>query len=393
LIVSDDHGATWSSFATLPPALASDTVTALLDRPGWLCAAGNLSVACSADAGATWTTVHTVHSPTARVEAIALWPDDAPERLLVSDTLGLYRYDGAETQLRDTTTPTWPLLATADDGTVFGVDVTGQLYTSADGGDTFVASAVTLPTQTRAMVPRPDFAAHPDLFLGTLDGTFVVRGDTVERYANLQRVDDGAQFVLCEACTSVDDAAAVLGQHSELAVNSWIEGNLRGTRLALIGAAPAGAVVRVTVDEVEQGSFTVDPSEDITGELWSADGWTDGWHRVRVRVDVGTVDVDALEARGPSAELDHDATGDTGDTAADTASDTGVDTGGDTGTDTDDTASDSGSDTSGDPSQDTAADTGRPKPDVDCGCGTTGRGAGWAAVLLGLLGLRRRRAG
>lgn len=309
-------------------------------------------VACTQDRGGAWAASFGDDAG-ARGPAATFWPPEHPTRILWADAGGVHGSDDALATawtVEPTGDDTVLQLQVADDGTAFLVTTAGEVWRSGDGGETWDDLSLRVPAWAHVMAPRPDFADHPDLLVGTHDGLFHLgdaTGDpTLARWARWQRADDHSGYALCADCpASHADPAAGLDSARAVPAGATLTATLRGTHLRVLGVPVDGGAADLSVDGVSYGALA-ERGLNVLAEVDLADGW----HEVRVDGRSGDgVWLDALEMTGPGDVLTvADGTGAHGD-----------------------------------------------HPESGCGCASTGAGgaAGWLSVGWACVGwlVRRRR--
>lgn len=300
---SSDGGTTWRNVYALPISFDVYPTRHVLDLPGLICAMHDADVACSTDNLGTWVDVFTPSVGT--MHAMAAVPKDAPTRLIVSDSSGLWVADIGTwefTQVYTAGTTDVRRLAVADDGTVLAGDQAGHLLQSTDSGLTWSDTGATLPSQFHALEPRPGFARWGQVLAGGLAGTWMLGTDgSSTRFMNWQRVDDDTNYVTCEGCTVIADDEAALSGASTLASGDTYQVRVRGKRLRVLGKATSRSTVNVTVDGTSVYAGTV--SRSTYGQLLSVHGLSDDWHVVQLTT-TGSVDIDATESSGADLPAD-----------------------------------------------------------------------------------------
>jgi hypothetical protein len=138
--------------------------------------------------------------------AVNAGPRDAPTRLLLGTSSELYLSEDDGVSWAPVLSVEPPQLFTkaqvADDGTCLAVTTVGRVYIARDGV-TWTDLGIQLPSLVHDARVRPDFAEHPELLVATHDGVYVVRATEpveVERWGNVQRVDNLSAFLHCETC-------------------------------------------------------------------------------------------------------------------------------------------------------------------------------------------------
>lgn len=347
--VSRDGGVTWADVAGLDAGVEWDN---FIDTTERLCVTGDDQLVCSADSGATWTTVR---DGGGRVIAIVEVGDVA---LVSVEEEGVYRVAGGESTLvRDGVDDPVFTLSRADDDTLFATTRGARVLRSEDAGVSWADLGVTLTAAVPAVALRANFAAHPDVLLASYDGGWLLQvadpasEPPLERFGRYERVDNSSGFMQAEGTTTVQDREAALGSCAALAPSSTLFTLVRGTRVRVLGRAGGSSQAAVLLDGVEQAVVGGEVVDSAQGVVWDSGELADGWHHVELVGRVGEdLCVDGIEATAPGAALDLSL--DSGDTA----------------------------------------DTGS-EPRTRCGCGGE---SGSAAGLLGLGALalgRRRRVG
>ncbi len=380
---SDDQGETWSGVPGLK-VVGDAVITGLVDRPGMVLAytgdrdhVNPQSVYLSAD-GDTFTFAVEVAEG---IDDAALWPRDAPRRAVLVGDGGIDLGEGG----------VWwrPILPeavglrrviVADDGTLIASTRTQRLWSSADGGESWVDLGVSLPSQIEALMAHPDFATSPEVVAMTPGGAFRVTLDgDLDRWIGMQQPDDMGHYA--EFVRYVPDGGdvptegAALGSVHVLGAGSTATVWLRGRRFELTGAVVGTAVLQVYVDGVLADQQTV-ADLPLPSVLLTGDGFDDREHEVQlVVIDGSEVLLDYARAWSDAVALSWTAPADTGTT-------------------------DSGTDTAGGPPEDTdgdRVDTATGKATAGCGCATGSAPSGAGLVALGLVWAwgqsRRPRAG
>ncbi|MBV1852682.1 S8 family serine peptidase [Catellatospora sp. NEAU-YM18] len=241
--LTKDHGATWTQLNRLPVGRAAGLGTVVLDSANadrWWYAVNDPGtgghVLRTTDAGRTWTTLNL---PTGYVTALV-----ADERTRVLVAL-----------------------------------VSGAMYTSTDGGDTWNATATGLPGEAQYAVIGGD-----DLYLGTYDGVWKLAGITSGTPGEAAQVYTGTGFVAGIAADSGVVAALVWGvgvvgshdggQHwSTLYSRSFGLTGLRATGGELYAATYDGEGL-VGADHGRTWTATALPTRDAA--VYDYDRWADG---------------------------------------------------------------------------------------------------------------------
>jgi len=308
--VSRDGGATWADVDGLDAAVEWDN---FIDTTVRLCVTGDDQLLCSADSGATWSTVREAG---ARVIAIVEVGDVA---LISVEDEGVYRVaDGESTLVRDGVDDPVFTLSRADDDTLFSTTRGARVLRSDDEGASWVDLGVELTAAVPAVALRADFAAHPDVLLASYDGGWLIHDGepTAERFGRYERVDNSSGFMQAEGTTTTPDREAALGSCAVVPPAGTLFTLVRGTRVRVLGRAGGSSQVAVLLGGVEQDVVGGEVVDSAQGAVWDSGPVEDGWHHVELVGRVGEdLCVDGIEATAPGATLDVTLdTGDTGDT-------------------------------------------------------------------------------
>ncbi|MFZ5481614.1 MAG: hypothetical protein ACOZNI_32930 [Myxococcota bacterium] len=341
-----DGGATWLPLDGLAEALAGSVPQGTGLYEGRPCVTGSLPprLVCE-DADGAWQTLHVGTSGSATD------PFEVDGRLVFGEDAGVRASDdgGASWTLVEVA-PGDPVvtMAMAETGRLFLATRSALLMYSDDAGSTWDTLGDRLPARVYVLAPRPGYAVHPDLLVGTHDGTFLARGTVAPtRWAAYQRLDAQGALLSCSGCPeSLADADASMDGLQPLEPLDTLSGWVRGARIRVLGESTGVAELRVDGDVEAPIGY----SDDVLADVEVAAGW----HFVEiVGVEDGVL-IDAIEGFGDGALLELD--------------EEPIDT--------------------GDPWPD-PADTGSPPPGFrDCGCGRGGA----ALVLLPLSVVWRRKA-
>lgn len=308
--VSRDGGVTWADVGGLDAGVEWDN---FIDTTERLCVTGDDQLVCSADSGATWSTVREAGG---RVIAIVEVGDVA---LVSVEDEGVYRVAGGESTLvRDGVDDPVFTLSRADDDTLFATTRGARVLRSDDAGVSWTDLGVTLTAAVPAMALRANFAVNPDVLLASYDGGWLIHdgGATAERFGRYERVDNSSGFMQADGTTTVQDREAALGSCALLPPASTLFTLVRGTRVRVLGRAGGSSQAAVVLDGVEQAVLGGDVIDSAQGVVWDSGEIGDGWHHVELVARVGEdLCVDGIEATAPGATLDGFAdTGDSGDT-------------------------------------------------------------------------------
>lgn len=317
-----DGGSTWTELTDLRATLAGARAIGAVD---WtdadgidlLCVMGQdpVTVACSEDGGATWDAWYT--STTVEADDMVAWPDPVAPRLLFLDDDGLHwTEDGGLSWTTDAPLGDDALvaLAVAPDGALFAASASGWLLRSDDGGDTWVDLALRSTGHVYQIAPRPDYADHDDVLLATHDGLYALRdasgaAPTLERWADLRRVDDRAEYWTCDGCgASVSDATAGMDSLTPLSSGAEVRLWLRGDTVRVWGTSDGTGGATLAVDGVAVASFgsAVASAVDVLAEVG---GLGDTVHEVVLTGSgSGGLYLDAVEAETAWDPLDLGAT-------------------------------------------------------------------------------------
>lgn len=277
---SDDHGDTWDPVSGLDASLVWDNFFAY---PGRVCGQSSLVMACSTDAGQTWTTERDGEP---RVQSLV-----GGDGTVVYATAeeGIWTgLDGADPALVwDGSDDAILTLALADDArTAFAVTRGAHILKSDDRGLTWVDLGFELPASAAAIATRPGFSAHPDLLVASYDGGWLVNGGGLRRFARYQRLDDSGGFVTTEGGVTEASPVSALGNCTSVRPAATLSGSVRGTRVRLLGQAGGQSQVLVTIDGAAVATIGA-VSTQAQGELLAVDGLVDDWHRVDIEGLVG----------------------------------------------------------------------------------------------------------
>ena len=196
------------------------------------------------------------------------------------------------------------LLVEADDGTLLLSTRSGRLLRSADGGDTWVDPGDRIPAMASILTPRPAFAAHPDVLIGTRAGVWLwSEGAAPARWAPFQRLDNTSGFWdRTDPPAPIVDTEAAMDSVQGIPEGTTFAAWVRGDRLDVIGRGDPDGGVIVSVDGATVAQSLGDAPPGIA-VLVTVDGLTDAWHRLELR-GVGTgILLDAVEIRGEGASL------------------------------------------------------------------------------------------
>jgi hypothetical protein len=189
-------------------------------------------------------------------------------------------------------------LHAADDHTLVLGTLGGRFYWSPDGGESWQDAGVQLNAPALAMASAPDFAARPEVLVGSFDGTFLLRlGEvpTLERWGGLERVDDRVLVEDCTLCRPLrSDAAAPVGTLLPLGQEGVLTVQVRGSRLEVYGQIEGFGQATVWVDGVEVGVIS-GAADDAVVSLFEVEGLAPGWHELRLVASVEGVLVDAVD--------------------------------------------------------------------------------------------------
>ncbi len=269
---SPDGGVSWAPVAGLG---LTETVGAFTRTPTRICAIAAGNVACSTDDGGTWTTVYAGASTVKGVAELS------SGRLIVATVdEGVYTVDNCvPTLVYDGSADPVVAVTTTDDDTVFAATRSGRLLKSVDQAASFTDVGVQLTAAVSELAARPDFAAHPDLVLGTYDGAWLLSGDTLARFGRYERLDDHSGFLTVDGTRARSDSDAAIGTCTPLPAGATVTGSVRGTVVRVWGRSDGSGDVSVTVDGTAIGSFGEKVKKQ--GSLLLESGTlTDAWHDV-----------------------------------------------------------------------------------------------------------------
>lgn len=309
---SDDEGESWSPVSGLDAHLGSSVPRDLLpyvhegleglllvaDQPARLLhSEGDLSFWTSLFEGGD--------SPAA---GAAAWPPGEALRVLFASQADglLLSEDYGETWFSIDGAPEGVprQLVMADDGTLFLLLRSGDLYRSSDGGLEWTALGAPFASATQDLVPAPRFQSTGTLLAGTHDGVFLSTdlGGTWAQLPRFQRLEDDGYNLECEPgpvsggcgdaplrCEPYQDAQAGLGSGILARPGDRIRLTLQATSLRLLGAQPGDGWIQIWVDGERWDTVW---AEDLRIE-----DLPEGWKDIEFEVIGGApVHVDAVEA-------------------------------------------------------------------------------------------------
>ena len=276
---------------------------------------------CSKDGDQTWSIMPGL-ATSESVSPPVLWPPEAPTRVIWTDDGSVHVSDPEAGSTTDVALGEVPgRVAVADDGTLILAARSAELYRSDDGGLHWSDLGVRLGSPVGPIRPRPDFAANPDVLIGTFDGSFRLdlRGTpTLQRWAAIQRIDDVSSFwPLYGNCPGpVANPAAAMDTVQAIPLGCSTTAWFRGTSMTVFGYGNGGAA-ELTID----GVLAATMSNDTNGVLAQVDGLSDGWHRIGIEgTALDGILFDAMQAIGPADPLPPAAGGDSAvDSAVDSS--------------------------------------------------------------------------
>ena len=293
---SEDLGTTWLTGEQDPPCETDGFAVAISpwwpdDQRAWAACGG--AIYQSSDRGAHWLLVGDTGA--AFVFRISQRSDGA---LLLATSDGLWRLDveGIARIAFDGSLVVGVEAAPVDgDETVFALVPALGWYRSDDGGDTWKELERPTLDVPRMVSLSPDF---------DVDGVVAVAGYG-GAWASLDRGESWGSIYAVEVYESAHEAWKATGDWS---YSQWLDAsgrgvsttdqegatltlNFRGVGVELLAPpdAPPG-LLAVVLDGEEPVAVELPPAEN---RAWSATGLDNDWHKLTVRVDVGTATVDA----------------------------------------------------------------------------------------------------
>lgn len=411
---SDDGGLTWSEFpslyALMQKSAPRDFQEVTVRGADWFYAVVDSAAGIigSKDGGVSWSWLHQGAKETAAGGEV--WPPSAPVRwVFASATDGVIwsEDDGASWTPASVPPSGKPRhMAMADDGTLFIVTRTGQMWRSEDGGDTWAQAGNVIAPAAYDVVTSPGFATSQKVLVGTQTGIFYSedRGASWVRLPRYERFEDRSEHLDCykpatlkadgpappphisnatfDPCDVYEDPNDGFGGGYLMQAGDWLAFSFEGHAFSVIGADAGEGTFEVEVNGARWGTLTAD------GKKLKVEGLPQGWQDVTLTVTGTTagIKVDLVEAFGEGVPMDLPGgwtTGatDSGLTTTSTSTTTGTATTTATTTGTTGTTPDSG------------LDTGGPTHWGSCGCGTPGLpGAAWGVAVAGAALVRRRRS-
>ena len=305
---SRDDGDTWEEFRSLGAHLDGTSVRDVIEAQMHgedvilLATTAPAGVLASTDFGQTWDWL--LEGPTERSASLAVWPPDAPTRLVfASKSTGVKWSDDmgrtwVDVELAADLRP--DSMVIADDGTLLLATRIGQMMRSDDGGATWVAAGEPFAPLVHIVQPAPYFAVRGLVLVGTADGVFFSadRGDHWLRLSRYARYEDHSVHLTCTSqlggpCKRFsDDAWGNLGGYL-LLPGDVLSFAFDGDAFALRG--PTEGTVRIGVNGERAELVEVGPAGFEVQDLGA------GWKEVEVTVvDAGAdgVRVDVVEVFG-----------------------------------------------------------------------------------------------
>lgn len=235
------------------------------------------------------------------------WPSDAPDRALIGDDDGVHirSFDGA--LVADVRLPDGEgvaRMARLGDDRLIAAARSGLLSLSEDGGESWVSTGLRLPWPVAVLEARPDWHAHPEVFIGSYDGVWILdlaEAPVLRRWIGYQRLDDAGNFLSCDQCP-----VRVLDETADMDSLQPIEGGtlrgwIRGVGTRVLGRSDGGAA-ELLIDGETVGMIGEVPAD---GDLGGVEGLADSWHALEIVGLPGTqVYVDAVEAWSEIEPLD-----------------------------------------------------------------------------------------
>lgn len=326
--VSRDGGVRWEADPELEALLggAVGRGAAMLSTPEGaerFCLLAHRPVVLACHDGTAWTEV--LRHDAEEAYGPFRGPGGDPTRWGVLDSTGWWTSadGGATWEQADLDIPDGVATAAqADDGTVFVATGSGGLWRGEEAGARWVDLGLRANAPIHVVAPRPRFAVHGDVLLGTHDGVRRVRGaggDAPELVAwgAWQRIDDLSELLACVGCVeeSVSWPQAGMDRVRRVEAGARLHAWVRGEQVVVVGASEGASLVELVVDGEVRATFGGEAVE--LGPLGTVEGLAPGWHEVElVAVEGSGVVVDALEGRGADVPFetseDPEETGDTG---------------------------------------------------------------------------------
>lgn len=307
--VSQDGGDSWALDIPMNMALAGSTPAGVVHVQTPLGSAQVLGggapsrINYSFNDGATWVERYLGESDSALSGPVS-WPQDNPTRVIFLDGAGVHWSDDAVNW------QTWnefdgavPQEIEAAGSLVFVATRGGELWRSADGGESFTDLHVRFKAPVHIMRGCPHFDDEQLFLVGTHDGVYTLDdpfsdAPVAERWSPYQRIDDASSYFLCLGCGDVRDSDdAGMGGFRELGPTGVVRTTMRGRTLEIFGTLAKGASAEVWVD----GSHVSDFAGDVQRHpdlLTRVDGLLDDWHDIEVRAVTDGVGIDALATSG-----------------------------------------------------------------------------------------------
>jgi hypothetical protein len=262
--ISEDEGETW---AALDAAAGTRSFfPAVLDGVPGLLGAGD-TLRWSTDGGHSWEELADLED--GRIPGAATWPPEEGDRIVVAGPSGVQLSDDRGQSWRAPSDPpsaTAFLLVADEAGRLFLTDRTNQLWSSEDGGETWIAG----PTLEPGVVALT--TGQGLLVAGTRAGVFwTADGDAWHELPNYERFEDGSYHLACDGCDREDVRGG-----SVFVMEA-------GDRLSFAFEGDEWRVV-----SPDGGDLPLDADDRVVGS----------WHFVELTA-TDRVRVDAIEAFGP----------------------------------------------------------------------------------------------
>jgi hypothetical protein len=246
-----------------------------------------------------------------------VWPQEAPRRTLFLDDAGIHVSDDAVTWHDWAGFGGPPSEIEAAGSFLFVSTRGGELWRSADGGESFLDLGVRTNAPVHVLRGAPRFDDTKLMLVGTHDGVFQLVDPTgpapaLVRWA-YQRVDDASAYFGCVGCGDiVEDELAGVGQLRELG-EGVASVTLRGPSIEVYGTSTQAGLATLWIDGAHVSNIGSTKQAE-PGVLTRVDGLVDDWHDVELRGVRDGVAIDALASfDAPPDTLGHARCGVVGD--------------------------------------------------------------------------------